>query len=207
MKHSFAHDPQSLQSCLDFIREIDALKTVERKTKPMSIDRQENSAEHSWHLAMMALVLGGTANEKIDLNKVIRMLLIHDIPEVYAGDVFVYDRSDDQAEKEREAADRLFGMLPDGMRDELRALWEEFEAGETAESRFARALDRFQPCMCNFHNDGGTWQELGISRQAVERRNAYIADGSAVLWDRLQEMLETADERGYFPDEKDVNYA
>lgn len=197
---------KALEDCLAFIREIDALKTIERRTRPMSIDRRENSAEHSWHLAVMAMVLAPAANSEIDLSRVLKMLLLHDVPEVYADDVLIYDRTEDQTDKERAAAARLFGMLPDATRDEFRALWEEFEAGESEEAKFARALDRFQPCLCNFYNDGGTWLEFGISPAAMLERNRPIERGAEQLWQYLQEMVETAKERGYFPDKKDVKY-
>ena len=195
-----------IEACLSFIREIDALKGVERRTKPMTVDRRENSAEHSWHLAMMAMVFAPMANGAIDLNKVLKMLLLHDVPEVYADDVLVYDRTEDHAVKEREAAEKLFGMLPGKIGEEFRAIWEEFEAGESEEAKFARALDRFQPCLCNFENKGGTWLEFGISQVAVLDRNRPIEQGSTDLWRYLQDMLETAQARGYFPNEKDVNY-
>lgn len=195
-----------LADCLDFIREADALKTVERKTRPMSADRRENSAEHSWHLALMAMVLAGTANREIDLFKVLKMLVIHDLPEIYASDVFIYDRTGDHALQERAAAERLFALLPESLRGEFHALWEEFEEGKTEEAKFARALDRFQPCFCNFNNEGGTWQEFGIAPEAVLKRNRPVGHGSEILWQYLQQMVETAKERGYFPDEKDVKY-
>lgn len=195
-----------LENTLAFIREIDALKKVERKTRTISSGRRENSAEHSWHLAVMAMVLADTANSDIDLNKVIKMLLVHDLPEVYAGDVFIYDRTGDHTAEERAAARKLFALLPENLQQQFHDLWEEFEAGETEEAKFAQALDRFQPCFCNYHNDGGAWHEFGISPAAVLETNRKIGRGSEILWQQIQHMVEIAEERGYFPDEKDVKY-
>lgn len=199
VEHKSEEGAELLAQCLAFIREIDALRAVERRTKPICADRRENSAEHSWHLAMMALVLAGHADREIDLNRVLRMLLVHDLPEVYAGDVFVYERTEDHTAQERAAARRLFGMLPGTAGGELLALWEEFEDGQSAEAQFARALDRFQPCFCNFHNDGGTWREYGITREKVLATNAPYRGGFPALWTYFVDMVEKAGERGYFP--------
>ena len=198
-----------LESLLDFIKESEKLKIVERKTRPVGMARYENSAEHSWSLALMAIVLADFANEDIDLLKVLKMLVIHDLPEISTGDVFVYAKNGDHHEEELEAAEKLFSVLPERLRETFLALWEEFEDGETPEARFARALDRFHPCFCNFNNAqfGKTsWQELGISADAVLRKNSVIEEGSDALWSCVQDIVRESQEKGYFPDKKDVKY-
>ncbi|MEC7028652.1 MAG: HD domain-containing protein [Pseudomonadota bacterium] len=197
---------EALESSLAFVKEAAQLKQVLRKTSPIGLERKENSAEHSWHLAVMAMVLSDHANEDIDLNKVVRMLLVHDLPEVYADDVFIYDRTEEHTVKEREAAQKLFGLLPDHIAAQFHEVWEEFEAGETAEAKFARALDRFQPCFCNYNNGGGTWVEFGISQDAVFERNAPIEKGSTRLWHKIKALVADATTKGFFPAKEDVKY-
>lgn len=146
-------DPSRLRRQLDFILEIDKAKAVLRRSRLLDGSRRENDAEHAWHLAVMALVLAEYANEPIDLSRVVKMLLVHDIVEIDAGDTFIYDDSDPaaKAERERQAAHRIFGLLPADQQQELLALWEEFEARRTADARFAAALDRLQPQIGRAH--------------------------------------------------------
>jgi putative hydrolases of HD superfamily len=171
-----------LEQQITFLVEIDRLKHVLRRTHLVGGERRENSAEHSWHIAMIALVLAEYSDEPIDVARVIRMLLVHDIVEIDAGDTFAFDVVGylDKAEREQAAADRIFGLLPDEQKVELRALWEEFEAAETAEARFANMADRLMPALQNYSNDGGTWREANLDRAIVEHRMEPISAASSV---------------------------
>lgn len=192
--------PDLIEQQIAFIVEIDKLKHICRKTKPIGSDRYENDAEHTWHLAMMAVVLAGYANgPELDLLKTLKMLLIHDIVEIDAGDTFVYDEKgyEDKAEREEKAAVRLFGLLPAEQRDEFLALWREFEARETAESRFAAAIDRMQPMLLNAHNGGQSWNENNITADRVFARNRHVAEGSEALWSYMEKLLGEAVGKGY----------
>jgi putative hydrolases of HD superfamily len=183
---------------LHFILELDKLKSVYRRTYLLDGTRSENSAEHSWHLALMAIVLAEHANEPLDIGKVIRMVLIHDIVEIDAGDTYIYDAQNDKAERERRAAERIFGLLPPDQEAEFRALWDEFESGTTAEARFASALDRFIPQLHNFHTQGRSWKEHGITSERVLKRNVEISRGSVILWEWTQTLIERAEAQGFF---------
>jgi putative hydrolases of HD superfamily len=187
-----------LAAQLTFLLEIDRLKRILRRTSIVGGDRRENSAEHSWHLAVMAMALAEYANEPINLLHTIKLLLVHDIVEIDAGDTFAYDvqANLDKEAREQAAADRIFGLLPDDQRDELRALWEEFDARESPEARFANALDRMMPSLQNYQNGGGTWRAAGVDREAVYRRLQPIEDGSQTLWDYVETMLDDAFVRG-----------
>jgi len=169
---------------LDFLRELDGLKKIRRMTSLIGESRRENSAEHSWHVATMAPLLVEYAPEEVDLVRVMKMLLVHDVVEIDAGDTFCFDEAahDDKEDRERLAADRIFGLLPTDQRDELRGCWEEFEAGETADARFAVALDRFAGFLQNWHNDGGTWRVHDIERHRILERMAPIEHGAPALW-------------------------
>ena len=149
-----------------FIKEIDKLKYIKRKTKLFNSERQENDAEHSWHLAMMVIVLAEHSNEAIDVLKVIKMVLIHDIVEIDSGDIFIFDttKNHDNTKEELKAAKRIFGLLPDEQSMDLIALWLEFEQGKTNEAKFAKAMDRFEPILQNASNNGGTWREYQKKR-------------------------------------------
>ncbi len=184
---------------LDFLREIDKLKGIERRTYLNDGSRHENSAEHSWHLALMAVVLQEHAAETVDLAKVIRMLLVHDIVEIDAGDTFCYDElgNRDKEEREQKAADRIFNLLPDDQSAEVRALWDEFEERSTPEARFATALDRMQPLLHNYSTRGGSWREHGITRRQVEERNHVIEFGSPKLWSFAMSLLDEAQAEGF----------
>lgn len=191
----------TLADRLRFVTEIDKLKTVLRQTPLLDRSRRENDAEHSWHLAMMASVLADYAKGKVDMLRVIRMLLIHDIVEIDAGDTFLYDTSagaDLQEEKEKAAADRLFGLLPDAQAKEFRALWDEFEAHESADAQFARAMDRTQPFLHNFLTEGLMWRQHGVHPDQVRKRMAIIADGAPDLHRLVQDLIDEAEARGYF---------
>ncbi|REE86452.1 putative hydrolase of HD superfamily [Paenibacillus taihuensis] len=182
-----------------FLIEIDKLKRVERRAKIMSGDRLENDAEHTWHLAMMALVLQGHANAEVDLLKVLRMLLVHDLVEIDAGDTFAYDTkgNEDKFEREMNAAKRIFGLLPEEQAAELKELWLEFERKESQEAKFASALDRLQPLIHNHHNHGDTWQKYGITSGQVLSRNREIADASDRLWEYAQELVQKSVDQGF----------
>jgi putative hydrolase of HD superfamily len=185
---------ERLEQQIRFILEIDALKGVLRRSYLLAGDRPENSAEHSWHVAVMAVLLAEHANERVDTSRVVRMLLVHDLVEVDAGDTYVYDSAGVEAKAEREAraATRLFGMLPEDQGRELRALWDEFEEGRTADARFATALDRLMPVLHNVHTAGRSWREHGITADRVIARNAAISRGSRKLWEYARALIDGA---------------
>ncbi len=187
-------DNERLARQIQFLLEIDGLKQVLRRSVILGSSRRENSAEHSWHLAMMALILHEHANQPVDLLHTIKLLLVHDIVELDAGDTFAYDFDNAKTKEEREqrAADRIFGLLPPDQLSQLRGLWDEFEARESAESRFANALDRLMPMFHNLADGGGTWQASGVRLEFVERRAAAIGEGSDVLAAVAQEILRKA---------------
>ncbi|MBN9887303.1 HD domain-containing protein [Salipiger abyssi] len=177
-----------LDAQMAFLMEADRLKAITRATRNHD-GRRENSAEHSWHLALFALVLEEHAPERIDIHRVIRMLLIHDLVEIDAGDAPIYGKVDAaaQAAGESAAAERLFGLLPQAQGAELLALWEEFEANETPDARFAKSLDRFQPPNLNLMNGGGSWTEYNVTQDLFETRvGAKVAHGAPALWAWLQ---------------------
>ena len=168
-----------------FALEADKEKRIGRQTYLSNGTEKENDAEHAWHAALMAVLLGEYANEEIDLLKTVTMLLIHDMVEIDAGDTYAYDEQAKLTQRDREekAADRVFGLLPDDQRDRFRALWEEFEACETAESRFAHAMDNIQPAMLNNATDGRVWLERGVRLGQILDRNRSTPEGSRALWD------------------------
>lgn len=188
-----------LQAQIQFIVEIDKLKHVLRQTLLMDKSRRENDAEHSWHLAMMAIVLAEYADPQVDLLRVLKMVLIHDLVEIDAGDTFCYDAIalQDQADREEKAADRLFGMLPENLGRELRSLWKEFEAKETLDAQFAAALDRLQPLLHNYYTEGGTWKKAGVTVEKVRKRMAPVAIGSPVLGELVESLIQDAIRQGF----------
>jgi putative hydrolase of HD superfamily len=188
-----------LRSQIEFIIEVDRLKQVLRRTYLMDGSRRENSAEHSWHLVLSAWILLEYTSETIDLAHVIKLLLVHDIVEIDAGDTFAYDAEAhvDKDEREQAAAGRIFGLLPGDQRDELRALWDEFEALVTPEARFARAVDMLIPMLHNLHSGGIAWKEHGVTREQVLRRQKQIDAGSGELWRLAQSIVAEAVEHGY----------
>ena len=159
-----------------FIKEIDKLKYIQRKTRLFNSDRPENDAEHSWHLAMMTIVLAEHSDKPIDVLRVVKMVLIHDIIEIDAGDIFIYDtaKSHSNTEEELLAAKRIFGLLPAEQAEEFISIWEEFEEGNSEEAKFARAMDRFEPLLQNTSNNGGTWTEFDIPYQKVYDKKKVI---------------------------------
>ena len=183
---------------INFIKEIDKIKYIERKTKLFNSDRNENDAEHSWHLAMMTIVLAEHSDVTIDLLKVLKMVLIHDIVEIDAGDTFIYDteKNHTNTDEERTAANRIFGMLPKEQADELISIWEEFENGETHEAKFARSMDRFEPLLQNASNNGGTWAEFGVSYDKVYEKKKDIKEGSSSLWSYAENLINESVEKG-----------
>ncbi len=190
---------ERLRKQLEFIREIDKAKTVLRRSVLLDRSRRENDAEHSWHLAVMAILLVEYANEPVDLLKVVKMLLIHDLVEIDAGDTYAYDAKghEDKYEREQRAADRIFGLLPQEQGEELRRLWEEFEERRTPEARFAAAMDRLQPVMLNYLTEGVVWRQHGVKSEQVIARNRHIAEGSEVLWEAAAEYIQDAVRKGY----------
>ena len=185
---------------IEFILEVDRLKHVRRKTILLDHSRRENSAEHSWHIALMVMIMSEYSWVKdIDFFHVVKMLLIHDLVEIDAGDTYCYDEKGrkDQTQREESAAQRIFGLLPADQADALRALWDEFEKRETPESRFANALDRVQPLLNNYFTDGQTWQDNDIKSGQVHRRMSPVKDGSPVLWDYVSALVEDAVKKGF----------
>ncbi|WP_373525161.1 HD domain-containing protein [Nostoc sp.] len=184
---------------IQFIIEIDRLKQVMRQTLLTDGSRQENSAEHSWHLAIMAIILAEYAPENVDIFHAIKMLLIHDLVEIDAGDTFCYDvqGNHSKAEREAQAALRLFGLLPPNQGSELRLLWDEFEAGETPTAKFAAALDRIQPLLHNQQTQGGSWRIHGIRRNQVMKRVAPVETGAPELWPFVLQLIDDCVTAGY----------
>ncbi|EJN8559946.1 HD domain-containing protein [Vibrio alginolyticus] len=191
---------ERLEKQLALVIELDKLKSILRRTRVKSAEgRLENSGEHSWHVALMAILMEEHANAPVDICRVMKMLLIHDVVEIDAGDTFVYDTaaSQEQAEKEIRAAERLFGMLPSDQEQELLALWHEFEAAQTDDAKYAKALDRLIPMILNYHNNGQSWKEHGVSREQALTINKRIEFGSVTLWDKAKELIEEATEKGW----------
>ncbi|HTW03033.1 MAG TPA: HD domain-containing protein [Streptosporangiaceae bacterium] len=190
---------ERLDQQIGFVREIDRLKGVLRQTMLAGPGRRENSAEHSWHLAMMAVTLAEHAPPGTDIARVTAMVLLHDLVEIDAGDLFVYAdaaQQERQEAAERAAADRIFALLPAGQADELRGLWDEFEERRTPEARFARALDRLQPMLANLTAGGGTWKEHGITADQVLAKVRLIEDGSPELGRYARDMVDRAVREG-----------
>ena len=178
-------DRKRLDQQFDFIKEIDKEKFIQRQTRLSDNVRRENDAEHAWHMAIMTVLLSEYANEKIDVLRTVMMLLIHDIVEIDAGDTYAYDEEGQKTQHEREsrAADRIYALLPEDQQKKLRDIWEEFEAGETPEAKFAHTMDNLQPAMLNTVNGGVAWKERGIAMSQIMKRNEHTAEGSQDLWD------------------------
>jgi putative hydrolase of HD superfamily len=182
-----------------FLIEIDKLKTILRRNHIADGSRVENDAEHSWHFAFAAFLLSEVAAAEVDILKVVKIALIHDVVEIDAGDTFIYDEAAkaDQSEREQRGAQRLFGLLPEDQAATLLALWQEFEEGLTPESRYARAIDRLAAVMLNYASEGKTWKQHGVSKAQLLAVNQRIALGSPVLWDYVRDLIEEAARRGY----------
>jgi putative hydrolases of HD superfamily len=193
-----ASDDDRVPAQLAFLLEADRLKGIERRNLVLGGERRENTAEHSWHLALFALVLAEHSDRPVDVGRVIVMLLLHDLVEIDAGDTFAYDVAAhaDKHEREQAAADRLFTLLPGTQGAELRAWWDEFEAAETPEARFANAVDRLQPLLLNHAAGGVSWREHGITSDRIRDVNGRIAIGSATLWSAAQRLIDDAVARG-----------
>lgn len=191
------HTDQLLKQ-IAFIKEIDKIKYIQRKTKLFNSDRPENDAEHSWHLAMMTLVLAEHSDQPIDVLKVLKMVLIHDIVEIDAGDIFIYDSTKNHTNTEEEliAAKRIFGLLPTEQAEEFMALWKEFEDEITDEAKFAKSMDRFEPLLQNTSNDGGTWTEFNVPYQKVYDKKKTIKNGSEAIWNYAEHLLNESVDRG-----------
>ena len=191
--------PNRLADQLAFIIEVDALKTVLRRSPLIAAERRENDAEHSWHLALMVTVLAEYSDVPLDVGRTTQLVLLHDLVEIYAGDTFLYDAAGaaDQQRREQAAADRLFALLPADQAARLRAMWDEFEERRTPEARFAKAIDRLEPILLNWMAKGGTWDWPGVTADVVRARTAGIKDGSRQLWDAVHSMIEEGVRSGW----------
>lgn len=181
---------ERLAKQLAFIHEIDKIKTIFRKTRIFSGDRYENDAEHSWHICVMAAVLSEYSKSEIDILKVIKMLMIHDIVEIDAGDVIVYDKDEEYAKKEEAAAKRIFGMLPPGQDKEFHSLWKEFEQRKTPEAKYAASVDRLEPMLQNLYRGGADWRKNGITLERIMDNREEVAGGSEKLWSHIKNEIQ-----------------
>jgi putative hydrolases of HD superfamily len=193
-------ESERFKSQVEFILEVDKLKNILRRTTLLNRSRQENSAEHSWHIALIILVLSEYAEEDhLDLLRVIKLLLVHDLVEIDADDTYCYDEigGQDQKAREMKAADRIFSILPADQAVSFRSLWDEFEARDTPESRFANALDRLQPFLHNYFTRGHTWRKHGIRKKQVVEQMRPVDDGSHRLWGYISSLIDDAVDKGY----------
>ena len=192
-----------LNQQVEFLLELDKLKEILRQSCIIPALRQENSAEHSWHIAMMAMVLGKEYARDIDLSRVVQMLLLHDIVEIDAGDTFAYDTIgySDKDIREQEAAERIFGLLPEDQHRDFKEAWEEFEAGQTEEARFANSMDRLMPLLHNYYSKGATWKPHGTRKSQVQQRMAKIKEASFELWEYAESLITSAVQKGYLADD------
>jgi putative hydrolase of HD superfamily len=191
--------PDRLHNQISFLLEVDKLKQVFRQSLVSDSSRRENDAEHSWHLGVMAIVLAEYAPPDVNLARVVWMVLLHDVVEIDAGDTYCYDPAAVVTQRDREvqAADRLFSLLPLDQAKELRELWEEFEARESPEARYAAAIDRVQPVLLNYHTQGRAWREKGVTREQVIARNQHIEAGAPKLWEYIRGLIDDAVAKGY----------
>ncbi len=185
---------------LQFIVLLDRMKNVYRQNLLIDKSRRETDAEHSWHMAIMAMLFSEFAPDGVDTDRVIKMCLVHDLIEIFAGDTFCYDSKagEDKEDRERLSADRLFSLLPKNDGTELRTLWEEFEAQSTPDALFAASLDRFQPLIGNFLTDGHTWKKGKVKREQVEKRDEIIEKGFPAAWKTVCDIIEDSDSKGLF---------
>ncbi len=188
-----------LQKQIAFMLELDKMKNLYRQTYVLHENRKENDAEHSWHLAILAFMLAEYSNEPVDVLKTMKMVLLHDVVEIDAGDTYCYDAeaNKSKAEREEKAAQRIFGLLPDDQRDEFYSLWREFEDSQTAEARFAAVLDRMQPLMLNYTREGISWKEHDVCRQQVLDRNISYFDASDELAELIKNIIDDAFSKGW----------
>lgn len=194
---------ERLKKQMDFLLEVDKLKFIQRQTYLSDAKRKENDAEHSWHLALMAVLLAEHSDQELDLVKVITMVLIHDIVEIDAGDTYAYDAKGNESKRQREekAADRIFHILPQDQAEKLREIWEEFEAYETPEAKFAHVCDNVQPLMLNDATKGLSWREHGVKRSQVLARNRAVGQGSRTMRNYVDEIINKNVESGNLKDE------
>lgn len=199
MEKSNPEEKKRLEKQIAFLTEVDKEKNIFRQTYLADGKRKENDAEHSWHLALAAVLLKEHMKEDADLGRVMTMVLIHDLVEIDAGDIYAYDTEGAATKREREvkAADRIFGILPEDQGTYLRELWDEFEAYETAEAKYAHLLDNFQPLMLNDASDGKSWEEHGVHKSQVCRRNARIPETSEIVWEKMLEIMDKHIEKGH----------
>jgi len=192
-------DTERFDQQIQFILEIDKLKSVIRQSYLLNGTRRENSAEHSWHVALMGLLLAEYAEQPVDLLRTMKMLLIHDIIEIDAGDTYCYDEAGVRAQSSREnaAAERLFGLLPEDQMEEFRELWVEFEERSTAEAKFAATIDQLMPLLHNFHTEGRSWREHGIRANQVSSRNEVMKEGALPLWEFAMSLIDDAVDKEY----------
>lgn len=189
---------EKIKKQIEFIITIDEMKNVLRRNLVVDGSRRENDAEHSWHLAVMAMILEEYSADKVDISKVLKIALVHDLVEVYAGDTFAYDvkGNEDKLDREIMAAEKLFGMLGDGQGDEIRALWDEFEAKETPESKYANAIDRLQPLILNYLTNGHTWKLGDVHAPQIYKRMDIIRTATPELWHIVEGIISTSIEAG-----------
>ena len=194
---------ERLKKQLDFILEVDKVKNIMRQTYLADGKRKENDAEHSWHLALMAVLLKEYAPEEVDLSKVIPMVLIHDLVEIDAGDTYAYDAAGAATQHDREqvAAQRIYGRLPEDQGKWLRDLWEEFEAYETPEAKYAHMLDNSQPLFLNDATDGTSWVEHNVKKSQIYKRNRRTGEGAPKVWEYMQELIDKHVEKGHVIDD------
>ena len=194
---------ERLQKQMDFIVEVDKVKSIIRQTYLADASRKEDDAEHSWHLALMAVLLKEYSNEEVELAKVVPMVLIHDLVEIDAGDTYAYDDAGAKTKEEREkkAADRIFGMLPEDQGEWFRDLWDEFEEYKTAEAKFAHVLDNCQPLLLNDASNGRSWVEHGVRKSQIYKRNEHTSEGSREIWEYMQKLIDRHIELGHVIDE------
>ncbi|MFR9147553.1 MAG: HD domain-containing protein [Mediterraneibacter sp.] len=199
MEKNNQEEKSRLEKQIAFLTEVDKEKNIFRQTYLADRKRKENDAEHSWHLALAAVLLKEHMKEDADLGRVMTMVLIHDLVEIDAGDTYAYDTEGAATKREREvkAADRIFGILPEDQGTYLRELWDEFEAYETAEAKYAHLLDNFQPLMLNDASDGKSWEEHGVHKSQVCRRNARIPETSEIVWEKMLEIMDKHIEKGH----------
>lgn len=194
---------ERLKKQLEFVYELDKLKSINRQTYIADGSKHENDAEHSWHLALMCMLLSEYSNQEIDVLKTMSMVLIHDAVEVDAGDTYAYDETGNLSKREREvkAAERIFNILPEEQGKKVRALWDEFEEKETPESKFANALDRLQPIILNHLTDGRAWREHGVKKSQVHNRNKNVGEASKEFGELIDQIINFNVEKGNLIDE------
>lgn len=192
---------EKLLKDIEFIVELDKMKSILRQTSLIGKEQREDDAQHSWHISVMAMILAEYSNEEIDLCKVIKMLLTHDLVELYAGDTFCYDKSANEDKREREvaAAEKICNMISDDKGREIRELWDEFEEMKTPEAIFAASMDRLQPMLNNYYNNGGTWRKYNVAQSDIYKRISPVKESSDELWNFVENMLDDALQKGLIP--------